>query len=155
MQTSTTHMKKYFLLGCLASMQLFSINCKKTATLNASNNTPPPSTVNLLYGSWELRTTYGTFGNCQNGDYVAGNGNMWKFSDAVYEQYEKSQLINSGPYILITDNCAATGRNMEAIVFPQSDYLKLYCDVSSDSLIMYRSGAANDLSIARFVRMAK
>ena len=80
---------------------------------------------------------------------------MWKFSDAVYEQYEKSQLINSGPYILITDNCAATGRNMEAIVFPQSDYLKLYCDVSSDSLIMYRSGAANDLSIARFVRMAK
>src|SRR5689334_22268420 len=109
-------MRKYFLLGCLALMQILSIACKKAASPNNSaDNIPASSTVNLLFGSWELRSTSGTLGNCQNGDYVPGNGNMWKFSDRSYEQYEKSELLNSGSYILMTDNCAATGRNMEAI----------------------------------------
>jgi len=155
MQSSTKHMRKYFLLGCFASMQILSIACKKAASPNNSINIPASSTVSLLFGSWELRNTSGTLGNCQNGDYAAGNGNMWKFSDAGYLQYEEGQIINSGSYKLITDNCAATGRYMQAIVFPQSDYLKLYCDISSDSLIMYRGSTMNDMSIAKFVRMTK
>jgi hypothetical protein len=155
MQLSTKHMKKCILLGCLASMQILSTSCDKTASLNNSSDIRTSSTSNLLFGSWELRSTSGTTGNCQNGDYAAGNGNMWKFSEGAYEQYEKKELINTGSYILMTDNCAATGRNMEVIVFPQSAYLRLYCDISKDSLILYRSGAANDLSIARFVRMSK
>ena len=80
---------------------------------------------------------------------------MWKFTDGGYEEYEKSQILSRGKYILLTDSCAATGRIMEAIVLPESNYLKMYCDVSRDSLILYRTSTPNDVSIARFVRIEK
>lgn len=148
-------MKKYLLLSCLASIQIFSMSCKKSQTSNDIDTSPYGGTVNLLYGTWEMRSTYGTSGSCQNATYTIGNGNMWKFTDGGYEEYEKSQILSRGKYILLTDSCAATGRIMEAIVLPESNYLKMYCDVSRDSLILYRTSTPNDVSIARFVRIEK
>jgi hypothetical protein len=148
-------MKKCFLLSYLAVILMFSMSCKKSAALNNFDGTPYSGAVNLLYGKWELRSTYGTSGSCQNATYTAGNGNMWKFSDAGYEEYEKNQLLSNGRYILLTDSCSFTGKLMEAIVLPESNYLKMYCDLSRDSLILYRTSGPNDVSIARFVRIIK
>ena len=148
------HMRKYFLLSCLASIQILFISCKKSAT-DTFDTTPYSGTTNLLFGTWEVRSTSGTSGNCQNATYSPGNGNMWKFFEGGYEEFENNQMLSNGNYILLTDSCAATGRVMEAIVLPQSNYLKIYCDVSKDSLIMYRCSLPNDVSIGRFVRMEK
>lgn len=75
------------------TLLIFFSSCKKNKEATNSN---------LITGSWEL---YQTSGGMMPGaiDYPAGNGNILKFTDSLYERYANNQLMESGVYALIKD----------------------------------------------------
>ena len=66
--------------------------CKK-------DHSPSPKT---LAGTWELRTISGGIGGFTY-NYPSGNGDIFKFTETTFAQYDSGSIINHGTYELIKD----------------------------------------------------
>ena len=136
----------------LSTVLLFSITiiwaCKGSKATD--ENTTYSDSLN---GAWELRTVIGGF-RAPGPDpvYAAGNGNIWAFTDSTYKQYDKGNLVDSGVFSIVRDTCPATNTLMEAFV-PGNDHIKMFYEISMDTLTMYVGIIAADGYIAKYVRI--
>lgn len=88
---------KMLLLTTLLWMVIPGIqSCQKDNTADGTD------IAGAIIGTWELRQTSGGLGTQVN-DYPPGNGNMIKFTNTRYENYENGVLVKSGTYTVIDD----------------------------------------------------
>src|ERR1700712_8634 len=80
----------------LIILSLFSTKgCKK-------NHEPASVLQPDISGTWELSSRKG--GNIMSADFLAGNGNIIKFTADKYEVWVNKELLNSGSYKIEKDN---------------------------------------------------
>jgi len=127
-------MMKYFIVMiCLAGIVVSFDSCKKKGVRGDSAS---------IIGAWELR-------QAQNGmvptkDFSSGNGNIFKFSDSLYEKYTNGNLIKRGHYRIVNDTSVASevglvvpsGQFSNRIIF-DSDFTspKTFIQRSNNTLI--------------------
>lgn len=121
---------------------VFLIGCKKDSLATLKSK---------LEGSWELRDIQGGFVNGQP-DVSPGNGNIWKFSDSLYQHYVHSQLISNGTYRLIKMDTYGGAYPEGALVLNSDPYPLCRLSISRDTLTMYVGSIAADGYIAKYVK---
>ncbi len=134
---------------------IFLISCKKT-----DKETPkvqPGNTTGFttsIKGDWELRELIGGLRAPNSSPYFPpGNGFIWKFTDSAYQLYSKGQSVSEGNYVLTKDTSLATGRFMDALIFPQNYNDKIYFEFNRDTLIFYRGVIAADGTTEKYVKL--
>lgn len=78
---------------CLGVSLIFLGSCRKNKDAVISNS---------INGTWELRQRSGGMMAGAN-NYPAGNGNIIKFTDSLFDRYAGNQLTESGVYAVIHD----------------------------------------------------
>ena len=144
-------MKQYILLFSIFLIGAFVlIGCNKAEQKIKGKQDNSGSII----GQWELRVLHGGMVvNPSGPNYPPGNGDMWKFTDSLYERYTNRGLAASGKYSLTKDTCPATGRYMDAFILQQDFPYKIFFEFSNDSLVMYNGIIAADGTITKYVRV--
>jgi len=145
------YMKQYILLfGILFIGAIVLISCNK-AEQKTNGKQDNSGTLN---GKWELRVLHGGMAvNPSGPNYPPGNGDMWRFTDSLYERYANGQIVVSGKYSLTKDTSQATGKYMDAFILQQDFPYKIFFEFSNDSLVMYNGMIAADGTITKYVRV--
>jgi hypothetical protein len=108
-------------------------------------------------GSWELRELIG----CQvpgcNPYFEKGNGNTWTFTDSSYQYSVGHELKVAGELILGKDTSLATGRLTDYFIMKNNgnNYYwldKIFFEIKSDTLFLYRGILPADGTIDKYVR---
>ncbi|HRH59226.1 MAG TPA: hypothetical protein PL045_01585 [Chitinophagaceae bacterium] len=103
-----------------------------------------------ITGTWELRQVSDSI---QPIDYPAGNGNLLKFTNTVYEIYINGLLTKSGEYKIISDNTVresvcleiADGQYTERIIYDNdTSAVKQFIEISGNTLSFIAGCYAND-----------
>lgn len=79
--------------------------CKK------SNNSSPS-----VVGTWELRIEVNGFSGAQT-NFPNGNGNLLKFTQTTYAEFENHQQIKSGSYQMVKDSFTVMHRVGDRIIY--------------------------------------
>jgi len=85
--------------------------CKKDNAKEDSRN------FTSIIGTWELRQLSAAMWPTNN--YLPGNGNILKFTNADYETFENGQLVKNGQYAIIKDT---TVEENVCLVLPGNEY---------------------------------
>ncbi len=72
-----------------------------------------------IIGTWELRQTTAAM-NPDETNYLPGNGNVLKFTNASYENYTNGQLVKSGAYVIVKDK---TVEKSVCLVIPSGQFM--------------------------------
>jgi hypothetical protein len=143
---------RYLLFSLCLITAIIIIGCDKAD----QKKNPKKKATSSIVGSWELRVLHGGMIPRPEGpNYPPGNGDKWKFTDSLYEHYEKGQLASHGKYSLIKDTCPATGTYMDAFVVQEDYPHRIFFEFSKDTLVMYNGIIAADGTITKYVSLAE
>jgi hypothetical protein len=122
-------------------------SCKKDI------NTAEVINSNSIAGKWELRKIIGGFrGVYPEKNYPPGNGNIWVFSDSMYQIYYSNIVSDSGNYLLGRDFANATGQITNFLMLLPI-YGKIYFKIENNSLTLYRGELSYDGTIEKYERI--
>lgn len=140
--------RNIFLLFVLCFL-LFPAACKKENT-HAENMI---SGLQNLPGIWELRSAKGGYAPGFGGDFTAGNGTKWSFTDSTYKRYSKGNFYDSGIYKLSSGINPATSTTMNAMLLNSDTILPFYFHIANDTLTLYVGVIEADGIMDKYVRI--
>ncbi len=139
-QLGKVSMKK--ILPLVVLLFLFIFSCSKT-------NTPIS-----IEGAWELRHLEGGYrAPGSPTDFATGNGNIWTFTNNIYQSRINGQLSGTGSFTTTKDYSMATGRKMDAIILNGNVNDKLFFEIKNNILTMYRGIIAADGTVETYEKI--
>lgn len=142
-------MLRNIILFTVLCFLLFPVSCTKENAVK-ENKIHGQQT---LPGTWELRSAYGGYSPGFGGDFAAGNGTLWIFTDSNFERISKGNLYDSGRYHISSGINPATGTNMDMLTLDVDFGPSFYFNIANDTLTLYLGIVAADGTIDKYVRI--
>ena len=143
-------MKYFVLLSVAVCGFLFMESCGKKE--KAPGATIANVTPGVLAGRWELRHIAGGYSAGGPGNFAAGNGIIYEFSDSSFRYLDKQKIVAQGGY-KITQDTFYDGTIMDRIIMDQQAG-KVFIKLKDTQFILYRGIIAADGTEETFEKIA-